>query len=66
MKLIINNQVQEFLSVNSLSDILKEKQITQNGVAVAVNEKVISKTDWEKISLKENDSILIIKATQGG
>lgn len=66
MKLIINNQVQEFLNANSLSDILKEKQITQNGIAVAVNEKVISKNDWEKFSLKENDSVLIIKATQGG
>jgi len=66
VKLIINNQEQEFLSVNSLLDILKEKKIAQNGIAVAVNETVIPKTEWEKFSLKENDSILIIKATQGG
>lgn len=66
MKLVINNWEMEFFGVNSLSDILKEKKITQNGIAVAVNEKVISKTEWEKFQLKENDSVLIIKATQGG
>ena len=37
-----------------------------NGIALAVNERVISKSDWEKFELKENDKILLIKATQGG
>ena len=37
-----------------------------NGIALAVNEKVVPKTEWEKFLLKENDKIIIIKATQGG
>ena len=38
----------------------------QKGIAVAVNNSVISKSDWENYIVKPNDNILIIKATQGG
>ncbi len=37
-----------------------------NGIAVAVNSEVKSKTDWESTFLLPNDDVLIIKATQGG
>ncbi len=37
-----------------------------NGIALAVNEKVIPKTEWNNFQLNDNDKILIIKATQGG
>ncbi|MFQ5334608.1 MAG: sulfur carrier protein ThiS [Flavobacteriales bacterium] len=36
------------------------------GQAVAVNDTVVPKAEWETHLLKENDRILIIKATQGG
>jgi sulfur carrier protein len=36
------------------------------GLAVAVNEAVIPRTNWETFILKENDTITIIRATQGG
>jgi sulfur carrier protein len=36
------------------------------GIAVALNEKVIPNSEWNNTTLKENDKILIIKATQGG
>ncbi len=38
----------------------------KKGIAVAVNNKVITKNDWNDNYLKENDKILVIKATQGG
>ena len=37
-----------------------------NGVAVALNEMVIPKQKWESVTIKENDSIEIITAVQGG
>lgn len=37
-----------------------------NGIALAVNETVIPKNEWEKFQLQDNDKVLIIKATQGG
>lgn len=38
----------------------------QNGIAVAVNNVVISKIARETYVLQPNDTVLIIKATQGG
>ncbi|MEO8759802.1 MAG: sulfur carrier protein ThiS [Bacteroidia bacterium] len=40
--------------------------ISQKGIAVAVNNTVIPKTEWATKILNENDKITIIKATQGG
>lgn len=39
---------------------------TKNGIAVAVNNKVVPKSEWGIYLLKENDTVLIIKASQGG
>lgn len=67
MNITLNNQTLEINPTTSLQEIV----ITQlgeklNGVAVAVNDTVIPKTNWEQFVLNENDKILIIRATQGG
>ncbi|MGO2101440.1 MAG: sulfur carrier protein ThiS [Psychroflexus halocasei] len=38
----------------------------QDGIAVAVNNTIISKNSWASKTLSDHDSILIIQATQGG
>jgi len=68
MELKINNQTKQFasdsLTVQSLLDLeIPEKQ---NGIAVAINDTVIPKVNWNSHLLKETDDILIISATQGG
>ncbi|AFR36181.1 hypothetical protein B739_1589 [Riemerella anatipestifer RA-CH-1] len=42
------------------------KNIATRGIAIAVNQKVITRSKWEECTLKDGDTILIIKATQGG
>lgn len=37
-----------------------------SGIAVAVNEEIIPKTNWDTYQVQDNDNILIITATQGG
>lgn len=66
MNIFINSEKKEFSGKNiaDLSVILNIANTT--GIALALNEKVITKNDWEKTLLKENDKIIIIKATQGG
>ena len=64
------------ITVNSETKIIKDDSLLSltysilgdktRGVAVAVNQTIIPKTDWEKTHLKTNDAVLIIKATQGG
>ena len=68
MELKINNQTKQFatdsLTVQTLLDIeIPEKQ---NGIAVAINNTVIPKSNWNSYPIQETDDILIISATQGG
>ena len=62
----VNNKEHQFLASISLQEILEELQISTNGIAVAVNQNIITKSDWLTTTLNQNDAVLIIKATQGG
>lgn len=68
MELKINNQTKQFatesLTVQALLDL--EIPIKQNGIAVAINNNVIPKSNWNSHPIQETDDILIISATQGG
>lgn len=66
MNLTINSEPKQFSGKN-LSELLRSLNIaTANGIALAVNDKVVPKTVWDRFELNENDKVLIIKATQGG
>lgn len=62
----INSQSEQIPKETDLSQLVALKNITTRGIAIAVNQKVINRSKWETYQLKENDNILIIKATQGG
>ncbi|OXA96307.1 sulfur carrier protein ThiS [Flavobacterium hercynium] len=68
MELKINQQIKQFnadsLSVQSLLDL--EIPHKQNGIAVAINNTIVPKINWNQHLLHETDEILIISATQGG
>lgn len=67
MEIFVNNQpilTEEQTSLLSL--VLSQVGENSKGLAVAINEEVIPKNEWEKTILNQNDQVLIIKATQGG
>ena len=68
MELKINNQTKQFdaenLTVQALIDL--EIPENQNGIALAINQTVIPKSNWNTHLIKATDEILIITATQGG
>lgn len=67
MNVFINTKPYNFNSSEFLLDVLKSNNFIQmKGIAVAVNNTVITKAEWEKYQLNENDKITIITATQGG
>ena len=66
MQVFINSEPKDFSGKNISELILSLNMTTVNGVAFAVNDKVVPKTEWEKYQLNDNDKVLIIKATQGG
>ena len=66
MNVLINDEEFQF-SGNNLIDLLDEYNTRDSaGIAIAVNETVISKNNWQSCMLKEGDSILIITPVQGG
>ncbi|AFL98436.1 sulfur carrier protein ThiS [Ornithobacterium rhinotracheale] len=62
----INSEIEQIPKETTLSKLVVLKNIATRGIAIAVNQKVISRSKWEMFQLQENDTILIIKATQGG
>ena len=53
-------------AVAYLSQLLETMALPERGVAVAVNNTMISRVEWKNYSLSEGDNILIIKAACGG
>ena len=67
MNITINGEQQKIDDNCNLIDLLDKLQITNRyGMAVAVNDVVVSKTKWEKYTVQNNDNILIINAIFGG
>jgi sulfur carrier protein len=60
----------EALSVSpgvKLAEVLEKSGLeSPRGIAVAVNNAVVPRAQWNEHSLHDNDRITIIRATQGG
>ena len=66
MEIIFNNQTKEIDQASlqlTLNDLIGKEQ---KGIAVAVNETVVPKSQWDNYLLQQHDNVLVIKATQGG
>lgn len=68
MEITINNQIKKLSDKNLTVQQLLNMEIPdkQKGIAIAINNTVIPRTEWETKTILQNDNILIIKATQGG
>jgi sulfur carrier protein len=67
MKVFVNNEEKELSPEHRLSDLLEQSGIiTLQGIAVAVNNAVVSRSRWSAYTLQPNDKITVITATQGG
>jgi sulfur carrier protein len=52
-----------------LTEVLRDLDVdpdAASGVAVAVNESVVPRQDWEDVTLSEEDTVEVIQAQQGG
>lgn len=63
----LNGQAVSITESVSLETFLIQNNLSnKGGVAVALNQAVIQKKDWNTKALQNNDEIIIITATQGG
>ena len=50
----------------SINDLIKTLDIKSGNIAVAVNEKVIRKSEWGQFEIHKNDIVDIVRAVGGG
>ena len=63
----VNNDTIKISGENNILSLLQQLRGEKlNGLAVALNETVVPRSQWDKIQLNQNDNLLIIQATQGG
>lgn len=60
MKVFLNLQEIYVGSRVTLRDLLAGQSLTQDGVAVAVNNRVISKEEWHDTMLADGDKVTVI------
>ena len=65
MKLRVNDKEVGTRATN-LSQFSQEQNLPITGIAIAVNNRMIPRTEWDTYTLNEGDNILIIKAVCGG
>ena len=65
MQINVNNKPLS-TSATSLGTLATELSLLEKGVAVAVNNKMVPRNQWEQTPLSEGMSVVIIKAACGG
>ena len=65
MKLKVNDKEVE-TGATHLSQFSQEQNLPAIGIAIAVNQRMVPRTEWDSYALSEGDNILIIKAVCGG
>lgn len=67
MEVFVNSEIQQINADSTLISLLGNIGLAEKkGIAVAVNNKVITKKMWATHILQAQDKIAIITATQGG
>jgi len=66
MKLVIGTEVKE-IEARIASDLLRALNLGEGkGIAIAVNDAVVPRSQWQLRTLQEGDKIEIVRAVQGG
>jgi len=69
MEILINEQLKSFPDHDRISAdelVSLSYPASQKGIALAIGDQVIPKTQWKETIIHPEDKILIFKATQGG
>lgn len=67
--ILLNGEAREMAGGTTVSDVLREMNLNPEkprGIAVAVNDEVVPKADWETAMLADGDRVEVITARQGG
>lgn len=66
MKATINGEMHELPDGTTVAALLDDLGTSRSGIAVARNQRVVRRADYETQHIADGDSIEIIKAVAGG
>ena len=68
MNIKVNGEVKEVSPKLTLHQLLLDLEINPSrpGIAVAINQEVVLRTQWEETEIQPESEIEIIRAAQGG
>ncbi|MEG1685054.1 MAG: sulfur carrier protein ThiS [Bacteroides sp.] len=66
MKVSVNNKEMEVEPQTSIQTLTRLLLLPDKGIAIAVNNQMIPRTNWDDYLLTENVQVVIIKAACGG
>jgi sulfur carrier protein len=67
MEITVNQQTFQVPDNCNVAELLSlVPDLPPKGLAVALNQTIISKTNWANCFMHAGDQVMIIKATQGG
>jgi sulfur carrier protein len=63
---VINGAPEQVPAGSTVADLVGRWARSETGVAVAVNDAVVSRADWPSVTLSDGDRVEILTAVQGG
>ena len=66
MKLTVNSKETEVKDGCTVAELSTFLTLPEKGIAIAVNNRMVPRIEWEKCVLHPNDSLVVIKAACGG
>ncbi|MFB7508611.1 sulfur carrier protein ThiS [Streptomyces broussonetiae] len=66
MSISVNGERRDVAAGTALDSVVRSLVAAPSGVAAAVNETVVPRTQWAGTSLTEGDRVEVLTAVQGG
>ncbi len=65
MNVTVNNKPVE-TGASTLKELALQLELPEKGIAVAVSNKMVPRSEWENFAITEGVSIIVIRASCGG
>lgn len=66
VRVVVNGQPESYPADTTLGAVVSRLRPSRTGIAVAVGDAVVPRTEWDSRRLCEGDEIEILTAVQGG
>jgi sulfur carrier protein len=66
VKATINGEARDLPSGITVATLLEQLGVARSGIAVAKNERVVRRAEYESSTIADGDTVEIIKAVAGG